>query len=122
MTVTTAKILTVETVPSYIKDNWGCGIGKAVVGQGDNINAESLLHDADAAIQGIDVSAIQGGNVNYAFRIKLPAINNKVVFLKQVKYMGVKLNVRESNYQTSRYVLFSFYLSFLTFTFCSFDR
>mmetsp|Transcript_289 Transcript_289/g.712 ORF Transcript_289/g.712 Transcript_289/m.712 type:complete len:408 (+) Transcript_289:215-1438(+) len=78
MTVTTAKILTVETVPSYIKDHWSGegGIGKAVVSTTDVV-------DAETAIKGIDVSAIQGGNVNYAFRIKLPALNNKIIFLKQ---------------------------------------
>ena len=80
MTVTNAKILTVETVPSYIQDHWigEGGIGKAVMSGSSEVNAET-------AVKGIEVSAIQGGNVNYAFRIKLPALNGKTIFLKQVR-------------------------------------
>jgi len=74
MTVTTAEILTAETVPQYLKDRWDSeGLGKAVGGG----------NSAEEALEGIEVSAIMGGNVNYAFCIRLPGLNNKAIFLKQ---------------------------------------
>lgn len=75
MTVATAQILTAETVPQYLKDRWESeGVGTALGGGGKS---------ADDALKGIKVSAILGGNVNYAFCIRLPALDNKAVFLKQ---------------------------------------
>ncbi len=70
MTVTAAQILTVESVPQYLKDHWD-GIGAKLGGT------------ADESLEGVTVSAIQGGNVNYAFCIRLPALDNKAIFLKQ---------------------------------------
>mmetsp|Transcript_30933 Transcript_30933/g.72618 ORF Transcript_30933/g.72618 Transcript_30933/m.72618 type:complete len:427 (+) Transcript_30933:151-1431(+) len=62
-TTTTAKILTVETIPAYIQDH---------------------LADLKGVIEtteGMEVTAIVGGNVNYAFCIKVG--DGKSVFLKQ---------------------------------------
>ena len=70
MTVTAAQILTTESVPDYLKANWG-DIGKALGSD-----------DAAAALEGVTVKAIQGGNVNYAFCIEAPALG-RTVFLKQ---------------------------------------
>lgn len=72
MTVTAAQILTVETVTEYLKEKWDEGIGKALGGA-----------SADTALEGIDVGAIEGGNVNYAFCIRFPGLDNKAIFLKQ---------------------------------------
>jgi 5-methylthioribose kinase len=72
MTVTAAEILTAETVSEYLKEKWDEGIGKALGGA-----------SADTALEGIDVGAIEGGNVNYAFCIRLPGLDNKAIFLKQ---------------------------------------
>jgi hypothetical protein len=87
MTVTTAKTLTVETVPSYIREHWDGddGIGKSVM------STAAAAAAATTSLDGIEVSAIQGGNVNYAFQIKLPAVN-KTVFLKQVWNPAVTLS------------------------------
>mmetsp|Transcript_21487 Transcript_21487/g.44168 ORF Transcript_21487/g.44168 Transcript_21487/m.44168 type:complete len:126 (+) Transcript_21487:268-645(+) len=73
MTVTAAQILTTESVPQYLKDRWDSegGLGSKLGGT------------ADDALEGIAVSAIMGGNVNYAFCIRLPALDNKAIFLKQ---------------------------------------
>lgn len=71
MTVTASQILTTETVPDYLKDHWD-DIGKA-------LGSDNTL----ASLEGVEVTAIQGGNVNYAFCIRLPNLNNKAVFLKQ---------------------------------------
>lgn len=73
MTVTTAQILTAETVPQYLKDHWDAegGLGAKLGGT------------AEESLEGVTVSAIQGGNVNYAFCIRLPALDNKAIFLKQ---------------------------------------
>lgn len=73
MTVTTADILTAETVPQYLKDRWDIedGLGAKLGGT------------AEAALEGVTVSAIQGGNVNYAFCVRLPGLDNKAIFLKQ---------------------------------------
>ena len=38
---------------------------------------------AEAALEGVTVSAIQGGNVNYAFCVRLPGLDNRAIFLKQ---------------------------------------
>ena len=70
-----AEILKAETIPQYLKDRWeesqlGAKLGGGVV-------------DAESALKGITVSTIVGGNVNYAFCIKLPGLNDKAVFLKQ---------------------------------------
>ena len=70
MTVTAAQILTAESVPQYLKDHWD-GIGASLGGT------------AEESLEGVAVSAIQGGNVNYAFCIRLPALDNKAIFLKQ---------------------------------------
>jgi len=71
MTVTAAQILTTESVPDYLKDNWG-DIGKALGSD-----------DAAKSLEGVEVTAIEGGNVNYAFCIRLPALDGRAVFLKQ---------------------------------------
>jgi 5-methylthioribose kinase len=74
MTVTAAEILTAETVPQYLKDRWDSeGLGKAVGGG----------NSAEEALEGVEVNAIMGGNVNYAFCIRLPGLDNKAIFLKQ---------------------------------------
>mmetsp|Transcript_76 Transcript_76/g.181 ORF Transcript_76/g.181 Transcript_76/m.181 type:complete len:404 (+) Transcript_76:125-1336(+) len=71
MTVTAAQILTTETVPDYLKDNWK-DIGTALGSE-----------DAAVALEGAEVTAIMGGNVNYAFCIRLPSLENRAIFLKQ---------------------------------------
>lgn len=73
MTVTAAQILTTESVPQYLKDRWDSegGLGSKLGGT------------ADDALEGFAVSAIMGGNVNYSFCIRLPALDNKAIFLKQ---------------------------------------
>jgi hypothetical protein len=70
MTVTAANILTVETVPKYLEDHWD-EITKGIGGSCDSLSLE-----------GVQVKAIQGGNVNYAFCITLQ--DGKTIFLKQV--------------------------------------
>jgi len=72
MTVTAAEILTAESVPQYLKDRWDSDLAK-VLGGGS----------AEEALAGIEVGAIMGGNVNYAFCIRLPSLDNKAIFLKQ---------------------------------------
>ena len=73
MTVTAAQILTAETVPQYLQDRWESeGIGNTLGATGS----------VEESLEGVEVQAIQGGNVNYAFCIRLPSID-KVVFLKQ---------------------------------------
>jgi len=73
MPVTAGQILTAETLLAYLKDQWeDLGIGKAL----DHPNP------ADKALEGIKVETIQGGNVNYAFCVELPALARKV-FVKQ---------------------------------------
>ena len=68
MTIESAQILTVETIPSYLA---------------------SRLHDLKGVIDSVDdiqsIEAIVGGNVNYAFCITLvnKDDNNAKVFLKQ---------------------------------------
>jgi 5-methylthioribose kinase len=63
MTDTAAEILTVETIPQYLESNLD--------------NLKGVVDSLD----GIQVSTIVGGNVNYAFCIKLG--NGNSVFLKQ---------------------------------------
>ena len=72
MTVTSAEILTAETVPKYIEDRWE-EFGKKLDSSGKS---------ASEVLEGISVNAIQGGNVNYAFFVDLPKLNKKI-FLKQ---------------------------------------
>lgn len=69
MTVTAAEILTAETVPKYLQERW-----------------EEVSHkigDTSLSLEGVQVKAIQGGNVNYAFCITLQ--DGKTIFLKQVR-------------------------------------
>lgn len=63
MTVSASQILTVETVPQYLKDHL------------------TDLKGVIDSLDGVQVSSITGGNVNYAFCIKLA--NDRSVFLKQ---------------------------------------
>lgn len=63
MTVTDAQILTAETVPAYLKAHL------------------DELKDVIDSLDGVQVSAITGGNVNFAFCIKLA--NGSTLFLKQ---------------------------------------
>ena len=72
MTVTSAEILTAETVPKYVEDRWE-EFGKKLDESGKS---------ASEVLEGITVNAIQGGNVNYAFFVDLPKLNKKI-FLKQ---------------------------------------
>jgi len=72
MTVTSAEILTAETVPKYVEDRWE-EFGKKLDSSGKS---------ASEVLEGITVNAIQGGNVNYAFFVDLPKLNKKI-FLKQ---------------------------------------
>ena len=72
MTVTSAQILTAETVPAYLMehiDHLGddCGISKDV--------------DNDASTT-LTAKAIAGGNVNYAFCVT-NSKTNKTIFVKQ---------------------------------------
>jgi hypothetical protein len=71
MTVSTGQILTVDTVPKYLVDKWSSII------QDSDLKDIALTNEKD-----IQVTAIQGGNVNYAFCITLP--NQRTIFLKQV--------------------------------------
>jgi 5-methylthioribose kinase len=68
MTVTAAKILTADTVPKYLEERW------------DEITKE--MGTDSLSLDGVEVKAIQGGNVNYAFCIVLQ--DGKTIFLKQV--------------------------------------
>jgi hypothetical protein len=83
MTVTSSMILTTESIPKYLEEHWNS------IGLGDSGNSsapEDSDSDLDSLLKGIEVNTIQGGNVNYAFCIKFPSMNNKTVFLKQVMY------------------------------------
>ena len=66
MTVTEGKILTADTVPQYLEER--VTELSAVIGSKDDL-------------KDVKVSAIQGGNVNYAFCITLQS--GKTIFLKQ---------------------------------------
>ncbi len=77
MTVTAANILTAATVPAYLEGRW------------DEISTALQVDlEAPSAVEGIEVEAIQGGNVNYAFRVTLANLGGdnkkKTIFLKQV--------------------------------------
>jgi 5-methylthioribose kinase len=74
MTVTTAKILTAETVPKYLEEHWDQIIKS--MDDGDN---------GSWSLDGVQVKAIQGGNVNYAFCITFA--DGKTIFLKQVSFI-----------------------------------
>lgn len=63
MASTAAEILTVETIPAYLSSRL------------------DKLKGVIDSVEGIEVSTIMGGNVNYAFFIKLG--NGSTVFLKQ---------------------------------------
>lgn len=63
MTVTEAKILTPETIPKYLESQ-----------------LPSLKGVVDS-LDGIEVTSIAGGNVNYAFCVKLAS--GSTIFLKQ---------------------------------------
>ena len=68
-------ILTVESIPKYLKEHW------------ELIGLSTSKTSKEDALKGIEVTTILGGNVNYAFCIKFPSMNNgKTVFLKQVCY------------------------------------
>ncbi|KAG7341439.1 5-methylthioribose kinase [Nitzschia inconspicua] len=67
MTVTSAEILTAETVPKYLEERW------------DEITKN--IGDDSLSLDDVKVHAIQGGNVNYAFCITLN--NGQTIFLKQ---------------------------------------
>jgi hypothetical protein len=69
MTVTEGKILTADTVQKYLEDRWE-EVSPAIFG------------DVPVSLEGVQVTAIQGGNVNYAFCITLS--NKRTIFLKQV--------------------------------------
>jgi hypothetical protein len=82
MTVTATKILTTDTVPKYLEERW------------DEITQE--MGTDSLSLDGVEVKAIQGGNVNYAFCIILQ--DGKTIFLKQVSprkksisYIGTRL-------------------------------
>ena len=63
MTVTKAKILTAETIPKYLESHL------------------TSLNGVVDALDGIKVTPIAGGNVNYAFCINLG--DGSTIFLKQ---------------------------------------
>mmetsp|Transcript_37732 Transcript_37732/g.42231 ORF Transcript_37732/g.42231 Transcript_37732/m.42231 type:complete len:428 (+) Transcript_37732:78-1361(+) len=76
MTVTAADILTTESIPKYLEQVWG-------LPDFTFTNASTVATTTDDnALQGMKVETIQGGNVNYAFCIELPALKKKM-FLKQ---------------------------------------
>jgi hypothetical protein len=79
MTVSTGQILTVDTVPKYLVDKWSSIIQDSNINYNDDLKDITLTDEKD-----IQVTAIQGGNVNYAFCITLP--NQRTIFLKQVIY------------------------------------
>ena len=72
-------ILTVESIPEYLKEHWEL-IGELLS------TTNHVSGAAEDALKGIEVTTIQGGNVNYAFCIKFPFMGEygKTVFLKQV--------------------------------------
>lgn len=78
MTVTKGQVLTVETVPKYLVDNWT----SIVASSSEYEDLKDIILESENDIQ--EVTAIQGGNVNYAFCITLP--NEKTIFLKQVSF------------------------------------
>ena len=93
-------ILTVESIPNYLKENFktigfGISLFSSNVSRSDSRSDEAMtaiaakakeVMDAILKENGIEVTTIQGGNVNYAFCIKFPFMgeNGKTVFLKQV--------------------------------------
>ena len=82
----TSMILTIESIPNYLKDNLEL-LGVSI----DCNDIGMAVEDAIVKENGIEVTTIQGGNVNYAFCIKFPFLNGgngngKTVFLKQVRY------------------------------------
>ena len=92
MTVKAGEILTAETVPKYLEERWESEqLAKAIFGVSDDddddderASASAILTlTAEEALKGIQVNIIQGGNVNYAFCIELPALANKKLFMKQ---------------------------------------
>jgi 5-methylthioribose kinase len=67
MTVSAAQILTAESIPKYLEEH--LDDLKDVIGDGESL-------------EGVQVTTIAGGNVNYAFCITL-ATTGKTMFLKQ---------------------------------------
>lgn len=67
MTVTAANILTAETVPAYL--------------QGHADKLQGIFSTKDSKLK-LNATAIQGGNVNYAFCVAEQALSRRV-FLKQ---------------------------------------
>jgi hypothetical protein len=82
-----SMILTTESIPKYLKEHWELIRLSLASSSDDNANDNVDVNynvDVDDALKGIEVNTIQGGNVNYAFCIKFPSMDNRIVFLKQV--------------------------------------
>lgn len=78
MTVAAADLLTEATVPRYLEDRWD-----------DISRALQVDLEAPSAMEGVTVTAIQGGNLNYAFCVTFPNLKGggngkRTLFLKQV--------------------------------------
>ena len=96
MTVASEMILTVETVPHYLQEHWteieqglfaaSSSSSTTTAGMWSKEAEEAGAAAAAAFFDQIQVTTIQGGNVNYAFCIHLPSeLGGKTVFLKQVR-------------------------------------
>jgi len=91
MTVTSDMILTVESIPNYVKQQWTEHIGPQLQQsdikeeEEEDISKSSSIRNygADSALRGLEVTTIDGGSVNFSFCLKFPALNNKTLFLKQ---------------------------------------
>merc|ERR1712238_376213 len=89
MTVTSEMILTVDSIPNYLRKHWAEHIGPQL--QQSDIEEEELMstssslrnYGVDYALRGLEVTTIEGGSVNFSFCLKFPALNNKALFLKQ---------------------------------------
>jgi len=89
MTVTSEMILTVDSIPNYLRKHWAEHIGPQL--QQSDIEEEEAMstssslrnYGVDYALRGLEVTTIEGGSVNFSFCLKFPALNNKALFLKQ---------------------------------------
>lgn len=90
MTVTSDMILSVESIPNYLKKHWAEHIGpklqqSELEEEGRSKSSSLRNYGVDNVLRGIEITTIEGGSVNFSFCIRFPALNNKALFLKQVR-------------------------------------
>jgi len=88
MTVTSDMILSVESIPNYLKKHWTEHIGpklqqSELEEEGRSKSSSLRNYGVDNVLRGIEITTIEGGSVNFSFCIRFPALNNKALFLKQ---------------------------------------